>query len=127
MKLLLIIQNSNHIFELQWGLYAHPIFSAEGGFPKELAERIAEKSAEQGYARSRLPEFTEEEKAFVRGSSDFFGVNHYTARLVSAEKSVNPVPSLQDDMDNTPYLDEDWPKSASGWLAVGVFELYSRA
>lgn len=46
---------------------------------------MAEKSAAQGYPRSRLPEFSEEEKQFVLGSYDFMGVNHYTGQLVTAE------------------------------------------
>ncbi|KAJ8709808.1 hypothetical protein PYW08_009812 [Mythimna loreyi] len=110
----------------EWGLYAHPIFSAEGGFPKELSDKIAEKSAEQGYARSRLPEFTEEEKEFVRGTSDFFGVNHYTAFMVTAANgNANyPVPSLPDDMDNISFADDDWLKSASVWLTLAPNSIY---
>mmetsp|Transcript_19774 Transcript_19774/g.14509 ORF Transcript_19774/g.14509 Transcript_19774/m.14509 type:complete len:200 (-) Transcript_19774:37-636(-) len=36
----------------------------------------------------RLPEFTEEEKALVKGSFDFLGLNHYTSKFVhhSGEK-----------------------------------------
>uniref|UniRef100_A0A2A4JNV2 Cytosolic beta-glucosidase n=1 Tax=Heliothis virescens TaxID=7102 RepID=A0A2A4JNV2_HELVI len=104
----------------QWGIYAHPIFSAEGGFPSELSERIAEKSAQQGFPWSRLPEFTDEEKALAQGAADFFGVNHYTAYLVSAteHKSFHPVPSLYDDVDAGSYVPDDWPKSASSWLTL---------
>lgn len=104
----------------QWGIYAHPIFSSEGGFPKEFSERVAERSAQQGYTRSRLPAFTEEERAFVRGASDFFGVNHYTARMVSATeyKTLFPVPSLLDDMDVGHYAPDDWITAASSWLVV---------
>lgn len=101
-------------------MYAEPIFSAEGGFPKELSERVAQKSRDQGFYRSRMPTFTEEEKAFVRGTYDFFGVNHYTSFLVSANeyKSQNVVPSLMDDIDVGTYVPDEWPKSASGWLTV---------
>ncbi|XP_026729957.1 myrosinase 1-like [Trichoplusia ni] len=104
----------------EWGLYAHPIFSSEGGFPKEFSQRIAEKSAQQGYAKSRLPEFTAEEKALVQGSSDFFGVNHYTGYLISAtqNKVENPVPSMPDDVDAGTIVPEEWPKSASTWLTL---------
>ncbi|CAH2059137.1 unnamed protein product, partial [Iphiclides podalirius] len=100
----------------EWGLYAEPIFSEQGGFPKELSERVAQKSLEQGYPRSRMPEFTEEERAFVRGSADFFGVNHYTAKLVSADGGDYIVPSLSDDVGATVSVPDDWPVSASSWL-----------
>lgn len=108
---------------LQWGLYAEPIFSEEGGFPKELSELVAEKSAAAGYPRSRMPKFTDEEKNFVRGASDFFGVNHYTSYLISATKSKGnyPIPSLYADIDVGSYTPDDWPKSASIWLKVRIY------
>ncbi|PZC77129.1 hypothetical protein B5X24_HaOG203683 [Helicoverpa armigera] len=111
----------------EWGLYAHPIFSTEGGFPKELSQKIAEKSAAQGYRRSRLPEFTEEEKAFVRGASDFFGVNHYTAKLISATKFKKPVPvpSFLDDMDVGEFIPDRWMAAASEWLKLAPNSLYN--
>ncbi|CAH2265650.1 jg15734 [Pararge aegeria aegeria] len=49
------------------GIYTHPIFSEEGGWPPALEKKIAEKSEQEGYAVSRLPPFTPEEKQFVRG------------------------------------------------------------
>ncbi|XP_037296139.1 myrosinase 1 [Manduca sexta] len=110
-----------------WGLYAEPIFSAEGGFPKELAARVAEKSAEQGFPWSRMPEFTDEEKKFVRGTSDFFGVNHYTAFLVSATKHIqqHAVPSLLDDIGVGSYVPPEWMKSASSWLTLAPNSIYN--
>lgn len=105
---------------MQWGLYSEPIFSEEGGFPKELSERVAAKSAEQGYAWSRMPSFSEEEKAFVRGTYDFLGVNHYSSRLVSATEhmEVHAVPSLYDDAGVGIYVPPEWPISQSSWLIV---------
>lgn len=103
-------------------MYAEPIFSQDGGFPKELVQRVAQKSKEQGFAKSRLPEFTEHEKIFVKGTSDFFGVNHYTAFLVSANehKENFAIPSLLDDMDNGLFVPDEWLKSASPWLTVSL-------
>ncbi|CAK1594684.1 unnamed protein product [Parnassius mnemosyne] len=103
----------------EWGLYAEPIFSEEGGFPKELSEKVAQKSIEQGYPRSRMPEFTDDEKAFVKGSADFFGVNHYSSILISATETSKerPVPSLYDDAGSfQSYVPDDWPTAASSWL-----------
>lgn len=109
-------------------MYAEPIFSEAGGFPKELSERVAEKSKQQGYSASRMPEFTEEEKALVKGTFDFFGVNHYTSFLVTAndeyKKGNNAVPSLLDDIDVGEHVPEEWPKSASVWLTVIITFLY---
>ncbi|KPI93701.1 Myrosinase 1 [Papilio xuthus] len=103
--------------QAEWGIYAEPIFSAEGGFPKELSEKVAQMSMEQGYPRSRMPEFTDEEREFVRGATDFFGVNHYTAFLVSAAKDTEfIVPSVYGDTGAVTSVPDDWPKSASRWL-----------
>ncbi|CAH0697039.1 unnamed protein product [Spodoptera exigua] len=112
--------------QAQWGIYAEPIFSSEGGFPKEFSERIAEKSAQQGFSRSRLPEFTEEEKAFVKGSADFFGVNHYTTVKVSATKSKQffSAPSMMDDVNVGSYIPEEYPASASPWLKLAPNSIY---
>lgn len=109
-------------FFFQYGLYSDPIFSAEGGFPKDIEARIAEKSAQQGFSKSRLPEFTEEEKVWVRGSSDFYGINHYTARLISASehKDLNSVPSYEDDVDIGIFIPEAWIKSGADWLMVST-------
>ncbi|KAG6439501.1 hypothetical protein O3G_MSEX000824, partial [Manduca sexta] len=108
--------------QAEWGLYANPIFSEEGGFPKELVDRVAAKSASQGYSKSRLPVFTEDEKTFVKGSADFFGVNHYTGVLISAsdeyKTTIYPVPSIYDDIDVGVYVSPDWPVAASSWLRV---------
>lgn len=76
-------------------------------------------SLEQGYPRSRMPEFTEEEKTFVRGAIDFFGVNHYSALLVSAAKDEEfIVPSLYGDAGVVTSVPDEWPKAASSWLIV---------
>lgn len=103
-------------------MYADPIFSAEGGFPKELSQRIAQKSEQQGFSKSRLPEFTDEEKVWVRGTSDFFGVNHYTSNLISSKdyKTYPAIPSIKDDMDVGSYIPSEWLSSASDWLKVCI-------
>ncbi|CAB3227765.1 unnamed protein product [Arctia plantaginis] len=110
-----------------FALYADPIFSADGGFPKELSQRIAQKSAQQGFSKSRLPEFTDEEKAWVHGASDFFGMNHYTSNLISAtgNKDFPALPSLKDDMDVGTVMPSEWLASASDWLKMAPKSLYN--
>ncbi|OWR54377.1 glycoside hydrolase, partial [Danaus plexippus plexippus] len=112
--------------QADFDLYIKPIYSKEGGFPKEIVKIVAEKSANQGYLRSRLPNFTEEEKELIRGTGDFIGVNHYTSSFVSATeyKIIHPVPSLYDDIDVGSYAPPEWPKSASAWLVQTPNSLY---
>ncbi|KAI0646480.1 beta-glucosidase 1A [Trametes meyenii] len=52
------------------GRFADPIY--KGHYPSIVKEMIGD----------RLPNFTEEEIAVVKGSSDFFGLNTYTSQLV---------------------------------------------
>ncbi|CAK1540955.1 unnamed protein product [Leptosia nina] len=113
--------------QAEWGLYAEPIFSEDGGFPKEFSEIVARKSKEQGYPRSRMPEFTQDERELAKGSADFFGVNHYTAFLTSANKYKQSYsgPSLYADMDSGSYVPPEWPKAASSWLTQAPNSIYN--
>ncbi|CAH0721269.1 unnamed protein product, partial [Brenthis ino] len=113
--------------QAEWGLYAEPIFSKHGGFPKEFSKIVAQKSFEQGYPRSRMPEFTDKERKFVRGAYDFFGVNHYTSGLISAKshKEDHPIPSLYADADVGKYIPPEWPQSASNWLRQAPNSIYN--
>ncbi|VVD00787.1 unnamed protein product, partial [Leptidea sinapis] len=102
-----------------WGQYAHPIFSEAGDFPPIMKEKIAAKSASQGFFRSRLPEFTAEEIELVKGSADFFGVNHYTTQLVYRNESVygyHSSPSYYDDMEAVLYQSSEWTATGATWL-----------
>ena len=103
-----------------------------------MRSKIDEKSAAQGYAESRLPQFTEEEEAMVLGSSDFLGLNIYTSFLVYPEQVTRRLPSseifiyiyiytLQGDIEQVDfytdqdvgsYQDETWYQSGASWLKV---------
>ena len=52
--------------EFMLGWFADPVYS--GDYPESMKIRLGK----------RLPEFTEEEKILLKGSSDFFGLNHYS-------------------------------------------------
>ncbi|KAL0895035.1 hypothetical protein ABMA27_013502 [Loxostege sticticalis] len=113
------VQLAEEVGQFEWGQYAHPIFSKTGDFPPVMKERIAAKSAAQGFKRSRLPEFTPEEVEIVRGSADFFGLNHYTTNMVYKNESLNgyyDVPSYYDDMEAKLYQPNHWSAGASFWL-----------
>ncbi|KAL4712888.1 hypothetical protein ACJJTC_011958 [Scirpophaga incertulas] len=105
--------------QFEWGQYAHPIFSEAGDFPPVMKERIAAKSAEQGFPRSRLPEFSKKEIEMLRGSSDFFGLNHYSTNILYKNASTQGIfekPSFYDDIGAATYQRPEWPTSASFWL-----------
>ncbi|XP_045536187.1 lactase-phlorizin hydrolase [Papilio machaon] len=97
--------------EFTWGIYANPIFSDTGDFPEVMKKRVAAKSIEQGLYRSRLPEFTAEEIDYIRGSSDYFGLNHYSTKYVYRNESVfgyYESPSFYDDMELVTYTKNEW-------------------
>lgn len=115
---------SERAMQFYIGWFAHPIFSRHGNYPKVMIERIRNLSKQQGFgARSRLPEFTEEEIHRIRGTSDFFGINTYTTYLVTPNGHNNtgnfPIPSFNHDMGVYATQDgTDWPGSGSTWLKV---------
>lgn len=87
-----------------------------------MIERIRNLSKQQGFTRSRLPSFTKEEVQRIRGTSDFFGINHYTTNLVRPNDHNNtanfPMPSFNHDMGVVERQNPDWPGSGSPWLKV---------
>jgi beta-glucosidase len=56
--------------EFQIGWFADPIFY--GDYPESMRDG--------GVGGGRLPRFTDEEKKMLKGSADFFALNHYTSR-----------------------------------------------
>ncbi|CAO2636699.1 Lactase/phlorizin hydrolase, partial [Lemmus lemmus] len=76
-------------FMLGW--FAHPIF-VDGNYPSTLRAQIQQ---------SRLPSFTEEEKAYIRGTADVFCLNTYSSEFVQhSTPRLNP-PSYDDDRELT--------------------------
>lgn len=106
------------LFQLGW--YAHPVYSKEGNYPPELIKLVDEKSLQQNYTRSRLPKFSPEEVTYIKGTADFFGLNHYTTYLLSkADGEVGAIPSHENDVGIIRVQDPKWPAgSSSSWLKV---------
>lgn len=105
------------LYRLGW--FAHPLFSDDGGYPKVMVDEIGAKSKLEGRAFSRLPEMSDEVKAFVRGSSDFFGFNYYTSRLLYVDRSkhnVNEEPAWRKDSKSLIFTNTSWPCAKSDWL-----------
>ena len=98
------------LFFLGW--FADPIY--KGDYPAVMRERLGD----------RLPQFTEEEKALILNSSDFFGLNHYTTMYAA---DANP-DEIQNDIKGNGGMSEDqgvslsqnpdWPLTAMDWAVV---------
>ncbi|XP_045457592.1 lactase-phlorizin hydrolase-like [Melitaea cinxia] len=113
--------------KFEWGVFVDPIFSKKGDFPQVLKDRIAIKSLAQGFPRSRLPLFTPEEVELIKGSSDFYGLNHYSSYVVYRNDSVNGYynsPSQLDDLGAVLYTNSTWESANNSWLKVVPWGFY---
>jgi len=111
------LEASETLMNFNLGWYAHAIL-VDGKYPEVMRQKIDEKSAAQGYDESRLPSFTEEESLMIKGSSDFLGMNFYTARVAFPEPAPIEDVSFYSDPDVSNYQDIDWYGSGSSWLKV---------
>lgn len=94
------------------GWFADPIY--KGRYPESMVARLGD----------RLPKFTEFEAERIKGSSDFFGLNHYTTMLAAhsdgtlEETSVYGNGGIAEDQDVTLSVDPDWEVTAMQWSIV---------
>ncbi len=97
-------------FFLAW--FADPVY--KGDYPDSMRSALGE----------RLPVFTPEEQALLKGSSDFFGLNHYTtmyASEASDEIIQGPVygnGGISEDQNVKLSLDPEWPLTDMQWAIV---------
>lgn len=96
-------------FFLAW--FADPIY--KGDYPQVMRERLGD----------RLPQFTEEEKKLLVGSSDFFGLNHYTTTYAAEEKAstgdnVKGNGGISEDQQVALSQDPSWKLTAMDWAVV---------
>ncbi|KOC69583.1 Myrosinase 1 [Habropoda laboriosa] len=104
-------------FQFNVGWTLHPIYSKKGDYPPLMRNMVDSQSSKQGFARSRLPKFTPEWVEYIRGTSDFLAVNHYTTRLVT-NGTMGSIPSHENDQGVVELTDSFWKGSASAWLKV---------
>ncbi|XP_062974386.1 lactase/phlorizin hydrolase [Elgaria multicarinata webbii] len=98
------------------GWFAHPIFKT-GDYSELMKRRIQERSV----GKSRLPEFTESEKQRIKGTYDFFGLNHYTTILAYNLNYPALITSYDADRGVASITDRSWLGSGSFWLKVTPF------
>lgn len=78
-------------FEIAW--FADPLFKT-GDYPLAMKEYIASKK-QRGLSSSVLPRFTLKESRLVKGTIDFYALNHFTTRFV-IHKQLNTNRSVAD-------------------------------
>ncbi|XP_026727738.1 myrosinase 1-like [Trichoplusia ni] len=107
------------MIQLYEGRFAHPIYL--GGWPPELEKILAENSKREGYKYPRLPPFTPEEVELVRGTSDYYALNHYFTRLI---RKVIPEEAGSwpfygsDEIGATMLNDPTWAPTFLDWFAL---------
>jgi len=97
-------------FFVSW--FADPIY--KGDYPEVMKERLGE----------RLPKFTAEEKIMIKGTSDFFGLNHYTTMLAAEnhgivkDQNVYGNGGISEDQNVDLSLDPSWKTTLMNWAVV---------
>ncbi|CAG9765663.1 unnamed protein product [Ceutorhynchus assimilis] len=91
------------ILQFMFGWFANPI--SNGNWPQVMIDRIANRSALEGLARSRLPEFTQEEIEYIKGTYDFIGFNTY--KVYKAENIDYPIGNPSYNYDSGVSYDTD--------------------
>ncbi|CAK8692258.1 unnamed protein product [Clavelina lepadiformis] len=107
----------NRINQFFLGWFMHPIY-INGDYPEVMKTFVDARSAAQGEPTSRLPSFTDDEKTMIKGTSDFFGLNHYTSALGFDAFDANNIESVNYNTDREAGTEKDitWPQAASSWL-----------
>lgn len=63
-------------------MYSNPIFHENGNYPQVVIDRVGNRSKAEGFSKSRLPTFTAEEIENIKGTYDFFALNHYKTDII---------------------------------------------
>lgn len=111
------VKASERYLQFMLGWFAHPIF-VNGDYPDVLKAQIQEVNQQCSTTVAQLPMFTEEEKSLVKGTADFFGLSHYTSRLVSAGTNGMCTAGYESIGNFSLHVDPSWPQAASSWIHV---------
>lgn len=105
------IDAAQRSLEFFLGWFADPIW--KGDYPEVMKQRLGH----------RLPSFTDDEKKMIKGSSDFFGLNHYTTMRATQAKegdtgSVYGNGGLSEDQEIYLSVDPSWKMTSMQWAIV---------
>ncbi|KAF2894139.1 hypothetical protein ILUMI_12035, partial [Ignelater luminosus] len=111
---------AERIMAFTFGWYTDPIYHPNGDYPEVMKKFVAERSKKEGFKKSRLPEFTKEEVEYIKGTYDFFGLNHYTTVEVAdiPDPPIGGKPSLFTDARATVGYNPSWPSTSAPWLKI---------
>ncbi|BET01143.1 glycoside hydrolases [Nesidiocoris tenuis] len=104
--------------QFQMGWFAEPIYGKKGDYPKIMKDFIGQASKAEGRIKSRLPEFTPEQSSLLKGSSDFFGLQHYTSTVVAHEPEISDPNATHKDLQVTYSSSQNWKGSHIPWLKI---------
>uniref|UniRef100_A0A8C0H6P5 Lactase n=1 Tax=Chelonoidis abingdonii TaxID=106734 RepID=A0A8C0H6P5_CHEAB len=102
-------------FMLGW--FVHPIF-VNGDYPDFLKSQIQQKNQQCSISVAILPSFSEEEKSIVKGTADFFGLSHYTSRLISTAVNDTCIPAYESVGNFSQHVDPSWLQTTSSGIRV---------
>jgi len=95
------------------GWFADPVHW--GDYPEVMRSRV----------KDRLPRFSDRDRSLIKGSTDFFGLNHYTTFYATqAEKGSEDEADffsnagIRSDQDVNYTTDPAWDKTEMGWSVV---------
>ncbi|KAK4887729.1 hypothetical protein RN001_004000 [Aquatica leii] len=112
------VEAAERVRQFELGYYTNPLMG-NGDYPSVVKERVAYRSMHEGFPKSRLPEFTPEEKAYIKGAYDFIAINIYTANLVSdAPEADYKNVRYHNDVKAQFSLDPSWKNTSAPWLKV---------
>ncbi|KEY71876.1 hypothetical protein S7711_06017 [Stachybotrys chartarum IBT 7711] len=83
------VEAANRKIEFAIAWFGDPIYL--GDYPESMKKQLGD----------RLPTFTEEERALVYQSNDFYGMNHYTADYVKHKEGTPPPEDFQGNLQTT--------------------------
>ncbi|KAK2508598.1 hypothetical protein MC885_013946 [Smutsia gigantea] len=108
------IEAAERYLQFCLGWFANPIYA--GDYPQVMKDRIGRKSAEQGLDMSRLPVFSRQDKSYIKGTSDFLGLGHFTTRYITERNYPSSQgPSYHNDRDLVELVDPNWLDLGSKW------------
>ncbi|XP_025421294.1 myrosinase 1-like [Sipha flava] len=109
------IKTAERANQFERGWFSHPVY--KGDYPPVMREWVDKKSLDEGRPWSTLPKFTDYEIELIKGTADFYALNHYSSRLVT--HGSDPKYNYNPDAEYATSVDESWPISPEApWIAV---------